>query len=191
MDSRISTSLPDVTSVSSAPRPTAAAPSVPFSDVLAGTVVSSAESAMTVLPGGPIMATAVRSAASHISTGSGAGGAGVAGFGGVGAAISSVPAAAGTTGTATGTTGTVGTTPEGTASSSSSLGTAVLNAATGAGTTDPTTGIDSSLAQSQQQNLYYLQVQEQVNQQDRSFSTLSNVLKSEHDTMKTAIGNIH
>ncbi len=188
MDSRISTSLPDVTSVSSAPRPTAAAPSVPFSDVLAGTVVSSAESAMTVLPGGPIMATAVRSAASHISTGSGGGGAGVAGYGGVGAAISSVPAATGTT---TGTTSGVGTTPEGTTSSgSTSLGTAVLNAATGA-STDPTTGIDSSLAQSQQQNLYYLQVQEQVNQQDRSFSTLSNVLKSEHDTMKTAIGNIH
>jgi hypothetical protein len=186
MDSRISTSLPDVTSVSSAPRPTAAAPSVPFSDVLAGTVVSSAESAMTVLPGGPIMATAVRSAASHISTGGG-GGAGVAGYGGVGAAISSVPAATGTT---TGTTSGVGTTPEGTTSSGSSLGTAVLNAATGA-STDPTTGIDSSLAQSQQQNLYYLQVQEQVNQQDRSFSTLSNVLKSEHDTMKTAIGNIH
>ncbi len=189
MDSRISTSLPDVTSVSSAPRPTAAAPSVPFSDVLAGTVVSSAESAMTVLPGGPIMATAVRSAASHISTGnSGMGGAGVAGYGGVGAAISTVP---GATGTTAGTTSGVGTSPEGTTSSgSSSLGTAVLNAATGA-STDPTTGIDSSLAQSQQQNLYYLQVQEQVNQQDRSFSTLSNVLKSEHDTMKTAIGNIH
>ena len=66
----------------------------------------------------------------------------------------------------------------------------MLNAAA-TGTTDPTSGIDGSLAQSQQQNLYYLQIQQQVNQQDRSFSTLSNVLKSEHDTMKTAIGNIH
>ena len=51
-------------------------------------------------------------------------------------------------------------------------------------------GIASSLEQSQQMNLYYLQIQEQVNAQNRSFSTLSNVLKAEHDTVKTAIGNI-
>jgi hypothetical protein len=184
MDSRITTSLPDVTSVSSAPRPTAAAPSVPFSDVLAGTVVGGAESAMTVLPGGPIMATAIRSGMSHVSTASTSG----APYAGVGAAIST-PTTLGVSGT---TTGAASANPEGptTSTGSSSLGTAMLSAAT-TGTTDPTTGIDSSLAQSQQQNLYYLQVQEQVNQQDRSFSTLSNVLKSEHDTMKTAIGNIH
>ena len=36
----------------------------------------------------------------------------------------------------------------------------------------------------------YLQIQEQVNAQNRTFSTLSNVLKAEHDTVKTAIGNI-
>ena len=39
-------------------------------------------------------------------------------------------------------------------------------------------------------NLYYLQVQEAVNAQNRSFTTLSNVLKAQHDTVKTAIGNI-
>jgi hypothetical protein len=36
----------------------------------------------------------------------------------------------------------------------------------------------------------YLQVQETVNAQNRSFTTLSNVMKAQHDTVKTAIGNI-
>jgi hypothetical protein len=51
-------------------------------------------------------------------------------------------------------------------------------------------GIESTLAQAQEQNLYYLQIQEAVNAQNRTFTTLSNVLKAEHDTVKTAIGNI-
>jgi hypothetical protein len=51
--------------------------------------------------------------------------------------------------------------------------------------------IQTSLQQSQDMNLYYLQVQETVNAQNRSFTTLSNVMKAEHDTVKTAIGNIH
>jgi hypothetical protein len=72
-----------------------------------------------------------------------------------------------------------------------------LTSATGApgasigGAADPAaSGIESSLQQSQEMNLYYLQIQEAVNAQNRSFSTLSNVLKAEHDTVKTAIGNI-
>lgn len=57
--------------------------------------------------------------------------------------------------------------------------------------TDPNGGdIGSALAQSQEMNLYYLQIQQQMNAQERSFSTLSNVLKSQHDTAKNAIGNI-
>ena len=51
-------------------------------------------------------------------------------------------------------------------------------------------GLDGSLQQSQDMNLYYLQVQEQVNQQNRSFTTISNVMKAQHDTVKNAIGNI-
>jgi hypothetical protein len=51
-------------------------------------------------------------------------------------------------------------------------------------------GIEQSLQQSQEMNLYFLQIQEEVNAQNRSFSALSNVLKAEHDTVKTAIGNI-
>ncbi len=51
-------------------------------------------------------------------------------------------------------------------------------------------GLEGALQQSQDMNLYYLQVQESVNAQNRSFTTISNVLKAEHDTVKTAIGNI-
>jgi hypothetical protein len=50
--------------------------------------------------------------------------------------------------------------------------------------------MDASLQQSQDMNMYFLQVQEAVNAQNRSFTALSNVLKAEHDTVKTAIGNI-
>jgi hypothetical protein len=52
-------------------------------------------------------------------------------------------------------------------------------------------GIAQTLAQDQQMNLYYLQVQEQVNAQNRTYSALSNVIEVEHNTAKTAIGNIH
>jgi hypothetical protein len=51
-------------------------------------------------------------------------------------------------------------------------------------------GLEGAMAQSQEMNLYYLQVQEQVNAQNRSFTTISNVMKAEHETVKTAIGNI-
>jgi hypothetical protein len=50
--------------------------------------------------------------------------------------------------------------------------------------------LDASLAQSQDMNMAYLRIQEAVNAQDRSFTTLSNVLKAQHDTVKAAIGNI-
>jgi hypothetical protein len=51
-------------------------------------------------------------------------------------------------------------------------------------------GIDASLQQAQEMNLYYLQIQQHVQQQNQTFSTLSNVMKAEHDTVKNAIGNI-
>jgi len=51
-------------------------------------------------------------------------------------------------------------------------------------------GIESSLQHSQDMNLYFLEVQQKVNAQNQSFTTLSNVMKAEHDTVKTAIGNI-
>jgi hypothetical protein len=61
----------------------------------------------------------------------------------------------------------------------------------GAGGTGTDGGLESSMAQSQALNLYYLQVQEEVNAQNRTFTALSNVLEVEHNTAKSAIGNIH
>jgi hypothetical protein len=52
-------------------------------------------------------------------------------------------------------------------------------------------GLQASMIQSQQMNLYYLQLQQQVDAENRTFSTLSNVLKAQNDTVKNAIGNIH
>jgi hypothetical protein len=60
----------------------------------------------------------------------------------------------------------------------------------GSGTTSDQS-MQSTMAQDQQMNLYYLQIQEQVNAQNRTFSALSNVMEVEHNTAKTAIGNIH
>lgn len=56
------------------------------------------------------------------------------------------------------------------------------------GAGDP--GIESSLAQSQEMNLYFLRIQEEMNSQNRTYSALSNVLKAQHDTVKNAISNI-
>ncbi len=51
-------------------------------------------------------------------------------------------------------------------------------------------GVENMLAESQAFNLYYLQLQEEVSAENRSYTTMSNVLKARHDTVKNAIGNI-
>ena len=50
--------------------------------------------------------------------------------------------------------------------------------------------VEGTLLQSQEFNLYYLQLQEQLSAENRAFSAMSNVLKTRHDTVKNAIGNI-
>jgi hypothetical protein len=72
-------------------------------------------------------------------------------------------------------------------------GTVGGTSAVAAGSTGSTgsDGISQTLAQDQEMNLYYLQIQEQVNAQNRTYSALSNVIEVEHNTAKTAIGNIH
>jgi hypothetical protein len=162
MDNRIPPFRPDVVTAQSAPRPTPATPSVNFSAVLARgakTLVAGAEAALNVLPGGPLMAVAIRGAGGGTTPM-------MAGTPGAQTRTGASPEGPGvpSTGTATGTSGTTGTPTDG--------------------------GIESSLQQSQEMNMYYLQIQEQVNAQNRTFSALSNVLKAEHDTVKTAIGNI-
>ena len=78
------------------------------------------------------------------------------------------------------------------AASTAPEGPAIPGAPTGAaGSSTGDGSIEGALAQDQQTNLYYLQIQEQVNAQNRTFTCLSNVLEVEHNTAKAAIGNIH
>jgi hypothetical protein len=60
----------------------------------------------------------------------------------------------------------------------------------GAGPGGESSSVEGALAQSQEFNLYYLQLQEQLSAENRAFSAMSNVLKTRHDTVKNAIGNI-
>ena len=167
MDTSTITPRADVATVTSAPRPTPKPARVQFAEVMAKTMVSGAEGVVRALPGGPMMAVALRggSASMPMST------------------MSATHATVAPEG------------PGGTPAGSSIPGLPGVPAIPGVGgATDPSGaadgGIQSSLQQSQDMNIYYLQIQEQVNAQNRSFTALSNVLKAEHDTVKTAIGNI-
>jgi hypothetical protein len=50
--------------------------------------------------------------------------------------------------------------------------------------------VENALERSQEMNLYFIQLQEQVASQNRAYMAYSNVLKARHDTVKNAIGNI-
>lgn len=169
-NTRVVSGRSDVAIAYTAPRVTPTPPRASrFGEVLSNTVVRSAESVMRVLPGSPVMAVAVRGA--------------------TGAASSlSVPMTSRSSG------------PEGPLASSArastpalasgGLGTGGISAASAASGASEVAGIEGSLQQSQDKNLYYLQLQQEVQLQSQWFTTISNVLKSEHDTVKTAIGNI-
>jgi len=45
--------------------------------------------------------------------------------------------------------------------------------------------------EAQAMNLQYLQLQEQMQQESREFTALSNVMRVKHDSARNAIGNIH
>jgi len=64
------------------------------------------------------------------------------------------------------------------------------SAPAGTGPGGESSSVEGALAQSQEFNLYYLQLQEQLSAENRAFSAMSNVLKTRHDTVKNAIGNI-
>lgn len=51
-------------------------------------------------------------------------------------------------------------------------------------------GVEDTLQQSADMNLYYLELQERISAESRQYTALSNVLKARHDTVKNAIGNI-
>ena len=180
MDPSSISSRPDVTVATTAPRVTPTPERGAFRAILTESIVRGAETAMKVLPGSPLMAVAIRG-------GSGSGGAlgiPVAGVGSPFRGGGGAPEGPGGASTRSGVLGSAASSAIG-----SATGTPIAGSGAGAGA-DANGGIESSLQQSQEMNLYYLQIQEQVNQQNRTFSTLSNVLKAEHDTVKTAIGNI-
>ncbi|HEY1694019.1 MAG TPA: hypothetical protein VGG39_17750 [Polyangiaceae bacterium] len=174
----------DVVLVESTQRPTPRPARVAFGDVLAAGasgIAQGAQLAVSALPGSAVTAAAVRgggstssasilalSPTSGTTTAEGPGGAGGSPFSSVG-----IPLASST----------------GTSTSSSPLGGLSLGGAASSG--DPTSTIEASLQQSANLNLYYLQLQEQEDSQNRAFTAQSNILKTEHDGCKNAIGNIH
>jgi hypothetical protein len=164
MDTRIAPGISrmDVVSTDSAPRVTPPS-GVPFKDMVsrgAGAVLRGAEAAITSLPGAPIVAAAVR-------PGGGSGPAPIGSNPAGGAMGFSAPRPGVSSGPAEGPAG-----------------------ATGAGAAGEGSGVEGALAQSQEFNLYYLQLQEQLAAENRAYSAMSNVLKARHDTVKNAIGNI-
>jgi len=174
MDIPVAPVRPDIVSVETSPRPTATPPTVNFSEVMSGgarALVQGAQAAVRALPGSPLLAVALRS-------GSGSGGSTLFGGSPSVASFASVPLPPEGPG-GTGSSGIASPTASGT-----SAGSASSEASSDA-------SLQASMAQSQQMNLYYLQVQEQVNAQNRTFTALSNVLEVEHSTAKAAISNIH
>jgi hypothetical protein len=116
------------------------------------------------------------------------------------AAISSLPGApivaaavrpsTAVTGAHLGTSGGVGLAPRFPTLGGTAESPAIGGAPTGTGPGGEGSSVEGALAQSQEFNLYYLQLQEQLSAENRSFSAMSNVLKTRHDTVKNAIGNI-
>jgi hypothetical protein len=78
--------------------------------------------------------------------------------------------------------------PTGTASAGAPSVLGATGSTGSTGTSDPS--MQQMMSQDADQNMYYLQLQEQMSQESRSYSAVSNVLKARHDTMKNAIGNI-
>lgn len=179
MDTRIP-STPNLSATTSKPRATPTQAKVPFAEVMGQTAVQGAEAAMRALPGGPLMAAAVRGGVAPMARQS----API-----MPAQTMSQPMVEGTRigANASHVAGAELTRPTQT--------NAINHSAEGPAATAPSgnggmMNYDGALAQSQEMNLYYLQLQEQVNAQNRSFTTMSNVMKAEHETVKTAIGNI-
>lgn len=159
MTTRIGTGGPStgVSATPSAARVTAP-PGQPFKAVMsagANAILSGAEQAVTRLPGGPILAAALRPTPQDVGPAQ----TGAAAASSLGSAL-----------------------PEGTAGTAGAAGAATAGAESG--------GVEAALNQSANQNLYFIEIQERISAESRSYSAISNVLKARHDTVKNAIGNI-
>ncbi len=193
MDTRIANvGRPDVIMVESAARPTPKPARVAFKEVLAAgatTLVQGAEVALSKLPGSPITAAAVRAGASpgpmNVMSATGA------------SPMSTVAEGPGATGVGTsgvsigigGVTGSIGV--AGNIGAAAGIGGAAGNAGVPAATDGSGGGIEVAMQQQAELSLYYLQIQQQEDAQNRSFTAMSNILKTEHDSAKAAINNIH
>ncbi len=62
--------------------------------------------------------------------------------------------------------------------------------ATGATSAAGATDMDGVLARQTEDSLYFLRLQQQIQQETRSYQAVSNVLKARHDSVKNAIGNL-
>jgi hypothetical protein len=159
MEAKVNATVPGAVLTTSAPRPTPVPAKVPFKEIMSKTLAATSQVAMSVIPGAPLMAFALR-----------------------GGSSAAVPSISSSLNPGNGAAAASAASAEGPSPTSAGAG--------GSGSSGAGGGLESSIAQSQEMNLYYLQIQEQVNAQNRSFTTLSNVMKAEHETVKTAIGNI-
>jgi len=144
-----------------------------FGTVLASAkpILKGAEAVASVLPGGPLVAAAIKAPGAMAKGSAGAMPMSMTTGGG------GVPMTPHTIGSGAGSL-------DINAPSPTSSGVSGAAGAEGQG------GIESVLQDSQAFNLYYLQLQEEISAENRGYSALSNVLKARHDTVKNAIGNI-
>jgi len=163
-----------VTIAATRPRQTDAPPT-PFRDLLAGGVsvlMGGAQVATQVL-GAPRLAAAIAGAesraSSFVSTPAGSLGSRVA-----------IAAGGGVLG---------GATPAGAAAPGGSAASAAAALPTGGDGSDLAT-MQAMQRESQVFNMQLLELQEEVQQENRRFTTLSNVLRAKHDTAKAAVSNI-
>lgn len=142
----------------------------------AGNVVASgAAVAAPFVPGGAIVSAAVSSMSSVAGAASSGQSSVGGGMGMVGASYATGPSAS--TGVQVG---------------GASTGASVAGGVqVGTGTDAQAAGFGSVLQQQAAMNMQYLQLQNQMQQENQTFSTLSNVLKVRHDTAKNSISNIH
>jgi len=153
---------PDSVVMPSTPRVTPTVSTGRFKQTLQSTVVAGAESAMTHLPGGPMMAVALRNGASSLGVMPGS----------IGADVSVRSAAIGS-GTAL---------PEG----SGTTATGALEA----GAAQGVQGTEGALAQAANDNMAMLRLQFEVQREQQHFTCNSNVMKARHESIKNAISNI-
>jgi hypothetical protein len=149
------------------------APASPFRDVLAGGVsvlMSGAEIATHVL-GTPTLAAAVQQAGANATSA-------LSGAGAAAGAMSGLTSRGAVVGTpSTLATATPATTTPGLATS-------------GVSDASDMAQMEAMQRESQVFNLQLLDLQEQVQQENRHFTTISNVLRAKHDTAKAAVSNI-